>query len=162
MNEQQNINIPAKSSDKSKITLIIIALVILGLGGSYYYFNSNKKIEPAVNSEEVVNTISTQDAVGTSELATVKEFIIESSDFKFSLSEIKVKKGDMVKITLKNIKGYHDLVIDELKVAIPKLKTAGEIVTIEFVADKAGSFEYYCSIGNHRAMGMKGSLIIEE
>jgi plastocyanin len=32
---------------------------------------------------------------------------------------------------------------------------------IEFVANKKGKFEYYCSVGEHRAMGMKGNLVVE-
>ena len=33
---------------------------------------------------------------------------------------------------------------------------------LEFTADKAGSFEYYCSVGEHKAMGMVGTLKVEE
>jgi plastocyanin len=33
---------------------------------------------------------------------------------------------------------------------------------IEFTADKVGSFEYYCSVGSHRQMGMKGVLKVAE
>ena len=69
---------------------------------------------------------------------------------------------DPAYVTLKNSEGFHDLVIDEFKVATPMLKTAGETAIIEFVVDKAGIFEYYCSVGTHRAMGMKGNLIVEE
>ena len=36
----------------------------------------------------------------------------------------------------------------------------GEEQTITFVADKTGGFEFYCSVGNHRAMGMVGTLIV--
>jgi len=39
---------------------------------------------------------------------------------------------------------------------------AGETETIEFIADKVGSFEYYCSVGQHRQMGMVGTLVVEE
>jgi plastocyanin len=71
-----------------------------------------------------------------------------------------VKKGDTVKITFKNTGGFHDLKIDEFKVATKQLQGgASEVVT--FVADKAGTFEYYCSVGNHRAMGMKGTLTVQ-
>jgi plastocyanin len=29
------------------------------------------------------------------------------------------------------------------------------------VADKNGSYEYYCSVGNHRASGMVGVITVE-
>jgi hypothetical protein len=38
---------------------------------------------------------------------------------------------------------------------------AGASDVVEFTADKAGTFEYYCSVGNHRAMGMKGTLTVK-
>ena len=37
----------------------------------------------------------------------------------------------------------------------------GETDSIEFVADKVGTFEYYCSVGQHRSMGMVGKLTVE-
>ena len=55
----------------------------------------------------------------------------------------------------------HDFVIDELSVRT-KIAQAGEIVGVEIVANEVGEFEFYCSVGNHRDMGMVGTLIIEE
>jgi nitrite reductase (NO-forming) len=73
---------------------------------------------------------------------------------------MRVKKGDTVKITFTNNNGTHDLLIDEFKVNTGRIP-AGESKTVEFVADKTGTFEYYCSVGQHRKMGMKGNLIVE-
>jgi len=39
--------------------------------------------------------------------------------------------------------------------------TPGTPTSVTFVADKTGTFEYYCSVGNHRAQGMVGKLIVE-
>ena len=90
----------------------------------------------------------------------VKSFEISSANFKFDKSELKVKQGDKVKITLENDEGMHDWVIDEFNVKTKLLK-AGEKDTVEFVANKKGTFEYYCSVGQHRQNGMKGNLIVE-
>ena len=78
----------------------------------------------------------------------------------FSPSTIIVKKGDRVKITFKNTQGFHDFKIDEYSVAAAQTKSPAEEV-LEFTADKVGTFEYYCSVGSHRAMGMKGTLKVE-
>lgn len=90
-----------------------------------------------------------------------KVFNIESKPYSFTPNEIRVKKGDLVGIILTNIEGFHDLKIDEFNVATKQI-AAGQTDTVEFVADKAGTFEFYCSVGNHRQMGMVGKLIIEE
>ena len=89
----------------------------------------------------------------------VKTFNLEAGMFYFSLKEITVNKGDKVKIVLNNAGGMHDWVIDEFSARTPQIK-AGETATIEFTADKTGTFEYYCSVGNHRQQGMVGKLTV--
>src|SRR3989344_1215673 len=93
-------------------------------------------------------------------VGAVKEFTVEGSPFKFVPNVINVKKGDTVRVTFKNVTGTHDFVIDEFDVRTNQIGE-GEEEEVEFIADKAGTFEYYCSVGNHRAMGMVGKLIVE-
>ncbi|MDP2641906.1 MAG: cupredoxin domain-containing protein [bacterium] len=93
------------------------------------------------------------------EETSIKEFVVDASSFKFSPANITVDNGDTVQITVKNIGGVHDLKIDEFNAATRTLNS-GEEQTITFVADKTGTFEYYCSIGSHRAMGMVGTLVV--
>ncbi len=54
----------------------------------------------------------------------------------------------------------HNFNIDELKVQSPTVK-AGETTSVEFTADQPGEYEYYCSIGQHRANGQVGKLTVE-
>ena len=92
--------------------------------------------------------------------AEVKEFTVIATNFKFSINEMRVKQGDTVRITLVSEEGFHDVRVDEFSAATAQIQ-AGSQETIEFVVDKTGEFEYYCSIGEHRKMGMKGMLIVE-
>ena len=87
-------------------------------------------------------------------------FNVVGGNFYFTPSIIHVKKGDTVKIIFKNAGGMHNWVLDEFKVAMEPI-LAQETATVEFVADKSGSFEYYCSVSQHRQMGMKGTLVVE-
>ena len=91
---------------------------------------------------------------------TVKEFTVMGQNYSFAPSTITVKKGDTVKIIFKNTGGFHDFKIDEFNAATKRIN-GGQEDTITFVADKAGSFEYYCSVGSHRQMGMKGTLTVQ-
>jgi len=91
---------------------------------------------------------------------TTKEFTVTGSNFKFDVPEIRVKEGDTVKINYKIASGFHDFVIDEFNVKT-KQQNGPAQETVTFVADKAGTYEYYCSVGQHRSMGMKGNLIVE-
>lgn len=91
----------------------------------------------------------------------VVSFTVEGENFSFAPSQIEVKEGDTVRITFKNVGGFHDFVIDEFDVATSQFG-AGNEETVEFVADKTGSFEFYCSVGNHREQGMVGTLTVTE
>ena len=92
--------------------------------------------------------------------AAAKTFTIIGKNFSFSETKLRVKVGDRVKIIFKNEDGFHDWVIDEFSARTPQIQT-GTQAEVEFVASIAGTFEYYCSVGEHRAKGMKGNLIVE-
>lgn len=144
---------------------VVALVVVLGV---LFFVTQNKQeavITPAPQAVEPVSTIApssegTSSASDAASASNTKEIIVEGSPYKFLPAEIKVKKGQSVKIVFKNTEGFHDFVIDEFKAKTKQIK-AGETETIEFVADKIGTYEYYCSVGKHRAMGMKGNLIVE-
>ena len=102
--------------------------------------------------------VVSQSSAGQSD--NVKEFTITGNNYSFLPANFAVKKGDKVRVVFKNVEGFHDFKIDEFNVATKKI-SAGAEDAVEFTADKSGSFEFYCSIGNHRAMGMKGILTVE-
>ncbi len=131
------------------IAIIVLVLVILGF---WFLGTGNKKVE----APEQTNS----DQIGIINEEVAKEFTISGQNFSFTPSMITVKKGDKVKITFNNVDGFHDFVIDEYGVATKQAKSPYTEV-VEFTADKVGSFEYYCSVGTHRAMGMKGTLKVE-
>lgn len=90
-----------------------------------------------------------------------KTIKVDAKNFSFSPTKITVKKGESVKIQLVNAEGFHDFVIDEFNVKTEKIG-ANQTAEVTFTPDKTGSFEYYCSVGSHRQMGMKGILTVEE
>lgn len=90
----------------------------------------------------------------------VREFKVLGSNYMFSPGVMNAKKGETIRIIFYNIEGLHDFKIDELGVYTEFLE-ANDTQTVEFEASKVGTFEYYCSVSNHRAMGMVGKLNIE-
>ena len=88
------------------------------------------------------------------------KFTVEANNFAFSVKEIRVKKGGTVRINLVNTEGTHDWVVDEFDVATERVMPENGITVVEFVADKTGTFESYCSVGNHRQQGMVGTLTV--
>ena len=145
------------------IILGVIALAVVGVGAAFFLKSSpSQMIAPETQVETTAPTeaIMEKDATDSAMSEEVREFSVTGSPFKFDPKEIKVKKGDKVKITFKNASGTHSFVIDELNVKTAVLN-AGAQESVEFTADKAGRFEYYCSVGNHKAMGMVGTLTVE-
>lgn len=134
---------------KKTPVIIVVLVVIVAL---FFVLNSKKLEAPAPH------TTTTQ--TKTEQPTTVKEFVITGQNFSFTPSVITVKKGDKVKITFKNVAGFHDFTIDGFGVATRRSQSPATEF-LEFTADKTGSFEYYCSVGTHRLMGMKGILKVE-
>ena len=89
-----------------------------------------------------------------------KVFNLTGKMFAFSQTEIRVNKGDTVTINFSSTEGFHDWTVDEFNARTKQVNT-GEPASVTFTADKTGTFEYYCSVGQHRAMGMKGNLIVK-
>lgn len=164
--------------NKTLVTIAILVLVAIGIILAYSsgWFSSDNTAGSTAdsndtgsmtssNSESPVDTSSnpssaTSTASGTSGKVVVKEFTIEGKNYSFSPNAITVKKGDTVTITLKNTGGIHDLIIEGYDVGTKRIQ-GGQSDTFQFLAGKAGTFEFYCSVGEHRAMGMKGTLVVE-
>ena len=91
---------------------------------------------------------------------TVTEIVVNGNNFAFSPKEIRVKEGTRVRVVFNNTGGLHDFVLDEFNARTKQIK-GDQSETIEFVASKKGTFEYYCSVGTHRQMGMVGNFIVE-
>lgn len=85
---------------------------------------------------------------------------LDAFNYGYSIKEITVKKGQTVRIEMTVTQGTHDWVLDEFD-AKTAFVSSGSTVSVLFTADKEGTFEYYCSVSNHRAQGMTGKLIVE-
>jgi len=129
--------------------------------------NANANVNENTNAEESEATPTPAPTAmpkaspsATVSQGQVKTIEVSGKPFSFTPSEIRVKKGEKIKIVFKNEEGFHDWVIDEFNARTPQIQ-AGKTAEVEFTADKIGTFEYYCSVGDHRAKGMKGNLIVE-
>ncbi|MEN9328543.1 MAG: hypothetical protein RI947_1351 [Candidatus Parcubacteria bacterium] len=142
----------------NKTVTIVVVLAVLAVAGGAIYMNSAKTAPQPTNDNTAMQ--AEPSTTETTAMEGVKEFTVTGSNFSFDTKEIKVKKGDTVKVTFKNADGMHDFIIDEFNVKTKQIK-GGEEETVEFVADQTGTFEYYCSVGQHRQNGMVGKLIVQ-
>ena len=173
------------------LTIVILSLFIIGCNETMVEETKEKTLteektetvpealeesieEPVLEETEKIKEIETEAPIEPEinklpETAEEEEeervIIITGENYKFMVDgeenpEIKVKVGEKIKIEFTSTEGFHDFVIDELEAKTEKL-TAGESTSIEFTADQAGTFQYYCSVGNHRGLGMEGNFIVE-
>jgi len=91
----------------------------------------------------------------------VHEFIMTAKNYEFDPSVITVKKGEKVRLIITATDRDHGIKIEGYDIN-QELKK-GDPTTIEFTADKAGTFEFkcsvYCGLGHRK---MKGKLVVEE
>lgn len=90
----------------------------------------------------------------------LKQFDMIAKQWSFEPGNISVKQGDTVRLRVKSVDVTHGIAIPDFNVN--KSLTPGETVTVEFVADKKGTFTFFCSIfcGVGHA-NMKGTLVVE-
>lgn len=170
-----------------KYTWMILLLV--AVYGVYAYSNKSDSEDVMVKDESVENVMvkddtmmesthsgdammeEESDADGDAMMSasdldsnmSVVDYAIDLANFSFSPSLIEVEAGQTIKVKLVNTQGTHDFVIDDLGVSTKIIATGSEeVVEIVIPADASGSeYVFYCSIGNHRALGMTGVLRVK-
>jgi heme/copper-type cytochrome/quinol oxidase subunit 2 len=94
-----------------------------------------------------------------------RDFEVAARKFRFTVSgtdaqEIRVTQDDLVRVTLSAGDIPHSFTLPEYR--IQKRVEPGRDVTFEFRAERAGRFEFHCSLTNDncRERGMVGALIV--
>lgn len=151
----------------SKTLWVVAGVVVVVLAGFVLARSMSSKPSGETKVMTKVSDVGLTETVQKVELpggsmsqGEIRTIAVEGGAFYYKPNEIRVKKGEKVKVVLSSKDMVHDFVIDELGVRTAVIK-AGDTGTVEFTADKAGTFEYYCSIGQHRKNGMVGKLIVE-
>lgn len=89
----------------------------------------------------------------------VREFNVSGNGFAFHPSSLAVNKNDLVKITFTAQDLAHSFTIDDYRIV--KRAGAGQSVTFEFRADRAGAFTFYCNLSQDaKCKDMKGTLTV--
>jgi|GEM_PF-909755 cytochrome c oxidase subunit 2 len=112
-------------------------------------------------TQPMMEEVSTENQETMPSSSETKEFMITAEQFKFTPKTITVTKGDKVKLTVTSLDVSHGLKIPEFDVNVQVEKD--ETKSVEFVADKAGTFTFSCSVVCGSGHGdMQGTLIVNE
>lgn len=126
---------------------VTITLIVLVATAGIWFFTRGEQAAPTTANPEP--TAAESDVV----------IDVKGVDFAFDTPEITVTEGDVVTINFESTEGFHDWVVDEFRAGTRQVRP-GTPTSVTFTADKAGTYEYYCSVGSHRAMGMIGTLTV--
>jgi len=145
-------------SKKAIVSIVLILVVIFIVMAFMSKGNKgpNNNISQNVIKSDSATTLNNQTPVKEFSMTSFTEMVGGEPKPQFSLKEITVNKGDRVRIKITEISGNHNFNIDEFGVYTETPLNKESVV--EFVADKSGSFVYYCSKPGHRANGHWGTL----
>lgn len=88
-----------------------------------------------------------------------REFTVDAKKYAFAPARIDVAEGDVVRVTLVAGDIPHSFTIDDYRIA--KRGEAGKPLTFEFLADRAGTFKFYCNLTiDDGCKKMAGELIV--
>lgn len=94
--------------------------------------------------------------------SNITEIEVSAFEMGYKLSTTSVKRGEKVQIRLTNTGSKpHDFIVEELNIKT-KVINPGSSDMIEFTVPSAGDLTYFCSVGNHRKLGMEGKFTIQD
>ncbi|MEX2112978.1 MAG: hypothetical protein WD845_07315 [Pirellulales bacterium] len=111
--------------------------------------------------------------IGPKELALKSDVVtlsIVAKNYAFTAQStenptFRVAQGATIKVSLTSGAGTHDWVLADgatgQVLARTERVSGSTPETVEFAADRAGNHVYYCSVGQHRALGMEGRFVVE-
>jgi cytochrome c oxidase subunit 2 len=105
--------------------------------------------------------VMAQEPGAASAPSDVHEIQMTAKKYEFNPNTITVKKGEHVRLIITALDRDHGFKLEAF--GINQILKKGDPATIEFTADKAGTFKFQCSefcgFGHGR---MKGKLVVEE
>ena len=145
-------SLPRLATGAAVLALGLGGLTACGGGGSGSNSASTTTSASVASSSSAESSASaSSDSGGSAQSNTATE-----TNFKIALSEDHLKAGTVTIKVVNNGNATHDLAVEEN--GTTKAKSAsigpGGSTTLTVALD-AGKYVFYCSIGNHRAMGMQ-------
>lgn len=142
---------PNSNNNVMVMGTIVVLIIVLIAGFFFIQSRSKNPVSPATQEQviEVPADMATQESTTT----------LEAGSFYYKPRVINAKVGEKIKVVMTSKDMMHDFNIDELNVRMPITKT-GNTNTVGFTADKAGTYEFYCSVANHRTKGQVGKLVV--
>ncbi|HAE36388.1 MAG: cytochrome c oxidase subunit II [Candidatus Nomurabacteria bacterium GW2011_GWF2_35_66] len=148
--------------NKKVIVWAVVVIVIVVFAFWFVGKDNKQSINENITNkiENIENTEKNSETVKEFSMTSFVDMSSGSPKPQYSLKEITVNRGDRVRIKITVTSGMHDFKIDEYSV-YADTELNKELI-VEFTADKAGEFVYYCTKPGHRQLGHLGTLKVLE
>jgi len=87
-------------------------------------------------------------------------FTVDAGNMYFSPENLEIEVGDTVEWN--NVGGFHDVVVTSGPESISFSACSGPCTIGTYTFTLPGTYDYICSIGQHAAMGMVGTVVVSE
>lgn len=119
-----------------------------------------KEIQVVEETEAVKEQLIEEPVVKPLVELTVKEFVLVAKQWEFVPNLIEVNIGDAVRLKIKSIDVTHGFVLSSF--GISQSLEPGKETIVEFVADKIGTFSFFCNVPCGKGhSNMDGTLIVK-
>jgi plastocyanin len=147
---------PARGA--AALILGVATAVLTACGGS----NSGTDSAATTASATSSSAAATGSASGGSGAAAAQSLTATEADFSITLDKSTLTPGAYTIQVVNNGNATHDLAVEQNgnKLAGSDKIGPGQSTTLE-VTLEPGTYVFYCSIGNHRAMGMEQTVTVQ-
>jgi plastocyanin len=154
--------VPARTQPRNRILPRLargVAVLVLGLGALAACGGDDDSGATATTSSEAPAESTTPSAPGSTSApgpAAPQTVTATEADFSISIDQDALTAGDYEITVVNNGRASHDLVVEQdgSDIAATEMISPGGSATLT-VSLAAGEYVFYCSVGNHRAMGME-------
>jgi len=131
-----------------KKLIIILATLLVFAGGIFVFLRNFSDNEDTSTPASVIND------------SAVREIEVTAKQWEFIPATITVSQGDKVRLKITSIDVAHGLALPDFDVSA--YLAPGKTTTVEFEADKKGTFSFFCNVICGRGHNqMRGVLIVQ-
>lgn len=106
----------------------------------------------------IATAVGSSLATGREQGGRSRQVAVSATMCGYDPTHVEVNRGDLITVLFHANDVAHSFVIDDYRIA--KRAQAGQTVTFEFLAERAGQFSYYCNIEHQHTCTPSWGLLV--
>jgi plastocyanin len=143
---------------RRSISLALVAIAAIGIAACGSSNKDSSTSTPAAAPAPAATTTTSSGASGGTTLAIAAD---PSGQLAYDKKTLTAKAGSVTIDFTNNSSTPHNVTIEQGQTEAGATDTIQGSKTSKSFTLKAGTYSFYCSVGNHEAAGMKGTLTVQ-